>query len=478
MAQATRFPLLSLIDELLISIIQHVESKDDLCSLVLACSRLQGLAEPALYRFILIRKGTYAIRFSGCIARRPVRASFIRALHIRYRHLDRHGIEALNSCLRIMYNLRELMIEAPCCNDTHGFDYDHDIQGKIDYAEYFTFASSVTPQSQPRVQIPLQSCKCTLALHLLFNVLLGISNCNLVTLHSHNKEGELRGAFNIGKNAIIFIHPTIRNLTISCFDIGEDIQTYLLSNRAKTGLQSLTFEECNIRAKGLAAILSVPKALQRLIVGERLHHLDWHAHSPLGQYPESFLQALALQKDSLQHLKHISAPYGMMGSIANLSMDGFTKLKEIELDSQSVLGSILSETATRGSPILDSIYLRFFRPYRIASDQQVTAIDEDPVLGSLYKWFKLVRNLDFVMDFSYIPDIEVVLTELWKNEKNDKIWKKIFDLASPDANHAQNKHNKRRLQMFIVQTSGFIPPYMYGEERPVETLIFDSDQTE
>jgi len=163
MAQATGFHLLALVDELLIGIIQHVQSKDDLCSLVLACSRLQGLAEPALYQFILIRKGTEAVRLSESIVRRPIRASFVRTLHIRYKHLNRAGIEVLNQSLRTMYNLQEFLIEAPCCNDNHRLGDRFQSQGKIDYAEYFAFASSMTMESQPRVQISLQTCKYILA---------------------------------------------------------------------------------------------------------------------------------------------------------------------------------------------------------------------------------------------------------------------------------------------------------------------------
>src|SRR4051794_41105811 len=106
----------------------------------------------------------------------------------------------------------------------------------------------------------------------------------------------------MGKNAVIFLHPTLRNLTISCFDIGENIEPYLSASKNSTVLRSLTFDECNITIKGLAAILSVPKSLERLTIGERMHHTSHH--EPLGRYPARFLEALILQERSLQYVKH------------------------------------------------------------------------------------------------------------------------------------------------------------------------------
>jgi len=278
----------------------------------------------------------------------------------------------------------------------------------------------------------------------------------------------------MGKNAVIFLHPTLRNLTISCFDVGEDIIPYISANQSPTGLRSLTFDECNITVKGLAAILSLPKGLQRLTIGERMHHLHGYAHTPLGPNPESFLQALALQKDSLQYLKHIGVPCGVVGSIDNLSMDVFTNLREMELDNHSILASILSEAATRGSPFAGNLHLRLIQAYNSAHSPPGTPLDEDPLLGSMYQWFKLVPNLDFIIDFLHRRDGSAILTGMWKHEKQRKFAKKIFALAATDVTQTQNTPNKRRLKMFFVQSAGYIPPYMYGEIRPRECLIFDS----
>jgi hypothetical protein len=162
MAQAIESRLLALADELVLGIIEHVESKDDVSNLALACLRLQALAEPSLYRSILIRKGKQALGlFASILIRKPVRASWIRKLEIRYLYKHREGVEILNQGLKQMCNLQELTIEAPCCNDTFGLIEGFDSKGLVDYAEYFEFASSMTLEEQPRVRVPLQTCEFT-----------------------------------------------------------------------------------------------------------------------------------------------------------------------------------------------------------------------------------------------------------------------------------------------------------------------------
>jgi hypothetical protein len=168
MAQSIESRLMTLADELLIGIVEHVESKNDLYSLALTCSRLQALAEPALYQSILVRKGTQALRLFDAILGRPVRASFIRSLQIRYLYTYKEGIRIMNQGLRRMSKLEVLIIEAPCCNDTHAFIEGFESKGEIDYAEYFIFASSMTLESQPRAQVPLQTCKFYFAICVIF----------------------------------------------------------------------------------------------------------------------------------------------------------------------------------------------------------------------------------------------------------------------------------------------------------------------
>ena len=285
----------------------------------------------------------------------------------------------------------------------------------------------------------------------------------------------MRDAFNMGSNAIIFLHPTLRNLTISCFDFGEDIEAYLMERPNSTSLRSLTFDECNITVKGLAAILSTPKALERLTLGERMYHKSGYDHTPLGRSPELFLQALALQKDSLQYLKHIGGRRvrDVPVNITGLSMADFVSMREMNLETHSVLAAILSATASlEAFSVPAGLYLRLIQKYLPAD---VIGEGENPIVASIHNWFKVFPHLDFIIDLNVAQDPNGSFTDLLQVMKIHKIWKKIFDLAASDATRANNSRKVQRLRILMVQSSGFIPPYMYGEPRPVEALVFDSD---
>jgi hypothetical protein len=282
-----------------------------------------------------------------------------------------------------------------------------------------------------------------------------------------------RNAFNMGRNAVIFLHPTLRNLTVSCFDIGEDVEAYLLANQNPTLLQSLTFDECNIAVTGLAAILSVPKALEKLTLGERMYHLNENPHAALGRSPALFLEALALQKDSLKYLKHIGGRTDRPGSHTDLPVVTFPNMREMELETHSILTLILGESASPRAPTIPpNLHLRLIRSYMSepASDEAELA-----PLPSILKWLSRVPQLDYVLDCEGRQDIHSILTDLYKGETNLQIWKKIYAVMGSSIGQTQNTTSKGRLRILIMKRSGFIPPYMYGERRPEERAVFDSD---
>jgi hypothetical protein len=278
--------------------------------------------------------------------------------------------------------------------------------------------------------------------------------------------GTGRNAFNMGRNAVIFLHPTLRNLTVSCFDIGEDIKAYLPANQNPTPLKSLTFDECNIAVAGLEAILSVPRALEKLTLGERMYLLRGNPHAQLGRSPAQFLQALALQKDSLQYLKHIGGRTDLPGSPTGLSMVTFPNMREMELDTYSILALVLSESA-----IPPNIHLRLIRSYIL---EQPSDVPEISPLPYILEWVRRVPQLEYVLDYDGREDEESILTDLWGDERNHKTWKKIFAVLGLRPTQPGDPTNKRSLRILVFKRSGFIPPYMYGEERPLEGVIFDS----
>jgi hypothetical protein len=110
--------LLRLVDELLLNVLDQINSPRDLCNFAATCTRLQGLAEPFIWRSLLVLDGTHAQNIAAALDSRDVRVDFIQELSIRYKAEYKDGIEDLNHWLTLMSNLRHLTLESPCPNNS------------------------------------------------------------------------------------------------------------------------------------------------------------------------------------------------------------------------------------------------------------------------------------------------------------------------------------------------------------------------
>lgn len=202
-----------------------------------------------------------------------------------------------------------------------------------------------------------------------------------------------------------------------------------------------------------------------------MYHLSG-MNEPLGRFPTKFLEALALQERSLQYVKHIGGRFNEPCASANLSMATFLNLREMELESRSILTHILSETAPPWTSTMPpDLSLRIiFNSYRFHPGENDDIWIEP--LSAIIEWLGRVSDLDFIVDFGGRNNIDAVMPQIWRGKHRRKLMKQILSLLG----HAgkQTSQEKRRLRIFILKWSGFIPPYMYGEEKPSEKLIFDS----
>lgn len=88
-----------------------------------------------------------------------------------------------------------------------------------------------------------------------------------VVLHLNGPESPY---WSIDKRSIsLFQLPSLQRLTLSCVNIEDDL---VVKARSFTSLKHLTLEESNITHKGLICILSLPKALESLYLGQPSHH--------------------------------------------------------------------------------------------------------------------------------------------------------------------------------------------------------------
>jgi hypothetical protein len=125
--------LLALVDELLLAILDQIDSKEALCNLSATCFRLQGLAEPYVWRSLLVTKGSHARHLAVALDSREVRTSHVHELSIRYPDGQRDGIEDLNHFIGLMEKLRHLTIESPCPNNNEWTQNPFDGATRINY---------------------------------------------------------------------------------------------------------------------------------------------------------------------------------------------------------------------------------------------------------------------------------------------------------------------------------------------------------
>ena len=151
--------LLSLVDELLLNIIDHIETHQALCNLAATCMRFQDLVEPYIWRDLLVLKGSHARNVATSLDRRDARVDYVKTLSVRYKDDYRDGIEDLNHFIGVMEKLRHLEIESPCPNNSEwraGVFFDG--YSRIDYMNLL--AGAVYPRLGLPLALPmLQSCK-------------------------------------------------------------------------------------------------------------------------------------------------------------------------------------------------------------------------------------------------------------------------------------------------------------------------------
>jgi hypothetical protein len=300
-----------------------------------------------------------------------------------------------------------------------------------------------------------------------------------VTLHGHPSESR---KFTFGKTAIIFLHPTLRRISISCCNFNSSISIASIHPKIlrSTALQSLTLIECNVWVPFLALILSLPKALKELSIGERMHLFDHDLPSLVPEDRTShpgFLDALAVQRESLERLTHIAGDIRYLGSVAP-NYEAGTKMREslksLKYLEVGVESSLFSYLKFGGCPDgLQTLKL---------SDHALVP-SPTPTLEHMTSMLKISeRTIDF---FSKPADLDIRFCHnVFAIPQND-----LDSIWAPPVQHANRalvynlaktlKARGSRLRLFGEMFEGgkaFIPPYMYGEEQPTEALLYDSEQ--
>ena len=149
---------MALPDELLLLIIEQVDSQDALACLSATCSKLRDMVEPYSLKSRFVRAGTQARRLAEILHSRPKRMLYIQDLSIRYVWEDEEGIEALDGVMKELTHLRDLTIESPCLNNDPWRNDPHQVwtsHCRIDYPSLIqssVFSSGGAPLTMPFLQ--------------------------------------------------------------------------------------------------------------------------------------------------------------------------------------------------------------------------------------------------------------------------------------------------------------------------------------
>ena len=305
-----------------------------------------------------------------------------------------------------------------------------------------------------------------------------------MTLHGHGAEER---KFLLGRAVAMFQHPTLRRITISCLNFDSDMQRGNISKekRFSTPLQSLTLIECNVNVLFLDTILSLPKALRELSIGERLHTFSPETEPSLDPVTRTssslFLNALQKQAHSLERLTHVGGLIRKQvcreddprGSAKMRSLD---KLQYLELGFESNLYFYLRNNGFPPSlktlKMLDAaISLNAGADIRSLSDITFRSIVS---LATSHLPVELPQGFTLHLHFSDQSFFRLISRD--REEQNRLLSTLLLDRPSiykvASIMKSYKSHFRISRESFVHDT--FIPPFMYGEDLPFEEMMYDS----
>lgn len=309
-------------------------------------------------------------------------------------------------------------------------------------------------------------------------------SCWAVNLHGHGSGDQ---KFRLGRAQAMFFHLSLRQITLSCLDFeGEIDRGLLVEKRRSTTLQSLTLIECNVDVEFLKDVLSLPRSLRELSIGERLHVFDCKPSQDPSKRTSSamFLTALQQQADSLTKLVHVG---GQLEYIPQRERDpegpaklrSLVSLEHLELGVESHLNYFLRNNgfppSLKALKVLDAaISLSTVRNIKSVAEicfRSITSLLTDCMPPSVQPDFTIQLHFsDHALFRFLIATHPTEYNRLLSTEILDRpaIYKAATLLKSYNGRFIISRDN------FPSGTS-YIPPYMYGEELPEEDLMYDSN---
>ncbi|KAJ7234705.1 hypothetical protein C8J57DRAFT_1380034 [Mycena rebaudengoi] len=425
-------PLLSVPTELLLAVVETIDDAASLRSFALTCKLARLLAEPVLYRAVLVTTGSQA----SCLAK------LVQVLDLRPEYGSNADVEELTPLIGAMTQLRALSMESPFAN------YGHWLSSAI----------------SRRWETLMQGYR---ALFLDAQCGAGLQKLTSLTIHWSGDDSRF---WLLTEFKPILTLPALQSLTVSCAVLGDDLADGLDAFASTTALTHLELVECFVSQEALTAVLALPRAMRSCHLGIMRYHT-----SPSNNYheasPEQQLEALRQQRHSLQQLTWFDQDFAYDADIPRVStapgtgLYDFTELHALTLDGASALlfSTLLSECAP---PNLDR--LRIIRHDEgTVLDHLTDSVDYARIPGipppfALHQYLPKLHHLDLV----FTPENRWDIEPLWaKPDRRDHVKRLGEDYHARDI----------RLAIFIANRGDAIPPYLSGEQVPCEEPAYRAE---
>jgi hypothetical protein len=257
-------------------------------------------------------------------------------------------------------------------------------------------------------------------------------------------------------------------------------------------LRTLTFIESNVYLSFLEVALSLPKALKELSINERLHAFKGCypvRGQPTTMNPE-FIDVLQIVAPSLKRLVHNPGHIDFKRDVLELNSSSqvyameyqkkgsmFTSLKYLETASHSLLKEIISNCVSLETWRLNDTDVSGDVNYTTLLFNLMSAYQRILDMAFGYAICRNRRPLDVEICFSLTGKPVQCARTYWLENSIGQAsarTEKVYRIA------AILKARGSRLRIFgetFGKYSAFIiPPYLYGEPRPWEQLLYDSAQ--
>lgn len=151
------FDLLNLPNELIIRVVELVDSLKALSRLACCSKRMQELAEPILYQNLLVKDASSAKALIDAFKGRPKRALAVHNLNVPSHQSMERQMNGLKFLLKELHGLRNLKFESPFVN-THNFE-SQDVWTSMTNELFQPFCQAVLPNApSPRPLQKLTHC--------------------------------------------------------------------------------------------------------------------------------------------------------------------------------------------------------------------------------------------------------------------------------------------------------------------------------